>query len=58
MYGPNTDSVNHFKILEKYLKEKDDKTFIIGCGFNIIIDTELDKKSGRTDAHIYKYSLL
>ena len=51
MYGPNTDSVNHFKILENYLKENDDKSFIIGGDFNTIIDTELDKKNGRTDTH-------
>ena len=35
MYGPNVDSVNHFKILGKYLNENDDKTFIIGDGFKI-----------------------
>ena len=51
LYGPNTDSVNYFEILEKYLKENEDKTFIIGGDFNTIIDTELDKKNGRTDTH-------
>ena len=51
MYGPNTDSVNYFEILEKYLKENEDNTFIIGGDFNTIIDTELDKKNGRIDTH-------
>ena len=51
MYGPNTDSVNHFEILEKYLNENEDKTFIMGGDFNTIIDTELDKKNGRIDTH-------
>ena len=46
MYRPSTDSVNHFKILENYLKENDDKTFIIGGDFKTILDTELDKKNG------------
>ena len=51
MYGPNTDSVNYFEILEKYLKENEDKTFIIGSDFNTIIDTELEKKNRRIDTH-------
>ena len=46
MYGPNTDSVNHFKILKNYLKVNDDETFIIGGDFNTIIYTELDQKMG------------
>ena len=46
-----TDSVNHFKILEKNLKENNDKTFIIGGDFNTIIYTEYDKKNGRTATH-------
>ena len=37
--------------MENYLKENDDKSFIIGGDFNTIIDTELDKKNGRTDTH-------
>ena len=45
MYGPSTDSVNHFKILENYSKENDDKTFIIGGDFNTIIGTE-ERKMG------------
>ena len=52
MYGPNTDSVNHFKILENCLKENDDKSFIIGGDFNTIIDTELDKKKMGELIHI------
>ena len=51
MYGPYTDSVNHFEILGNYLKENEDKTFTIGGDFNTIIDTELDKKIGRIDTH-------
>ena len=52
MYGPNnTDSLNHFKILENYSKENDGKTFIKGGDFNTIKGTELDKKNGRTDTH-------
>ena len=51
MFVPNTDSVNHFEIFEKYLNENEDKTFIIGGEFNTIIDTELDKKKRTKDTH-------
>ena len=33
IYGPNKDDVNFFEPLEKYLKENDEKTFIIGGDF-------------------------
>ena len=54
----NTDSVNYFEILEKYLKENEDKTFIIGGDFNTIKDTELYEKNGRIDTHkLYRNKL-
>ena len=38
IYGPNNDDVNFFEHLERYLKENDEKTFIIGGDFNTVLN--------------------
>ena len=53
VYGPNTDDLVYFNTLETYLKENIDKNIIIGGDFNTVLNTELDKKNGRTDTHKY-----
>ena len=49
IYGPNNDDVNFFEHLEKYLKENDEKTFIIGGDFNTVLNEKIDKRNGRID---------
>ena len=49
IYGPNNDDVNFFAHLEKYLKENDEKTFIIGGDFNTVLNEKIDKSNGRID---------
>ena len=51
IYGPNNDDVNFFEHLEKYLKENDEKTFIIGGDFNTVLNEKIDKRNGRIDTH-------
>ena len=51
VYGPNNDDVNFFEHLEKYLKENDEKTFIIGGDFNTVLNEKIDKRNGRIDTH-------
>ena len=51
IYGPNTDDIFCFEILENYLKENEEKTIIVGGDFNTVLDIELDKKNGRSDTH-------
>ena len=36
--GPNNDDCNFFEQLEKYFKENDEKTFIIGGDFNTVLN--------------------
>ena len=51
IYGPNNDDCNFFEQLEKYLKENDEKTFIIGGDFNTVSNENLDKRNGRIYSH-------
>lgn len=51
IYGPNSDDIFCFEMLENYLKENLDKTVIIGGDFNTVLNIELDKKNGRIDTH-------
>ena len=51
IYGPNTDDIFCFKMLENYLKEYKEKTIIVGGDFNTVLDIELDKKNGQSDTH-------
>ena len=51
IYGPNNDDCNFFEQLEKYLKENDEKTFIIGGDFNTVLNENLDKRNGRIYSH-------
>lgn len=51
IYGPNTDDVNIFKILENFLHIHSDTRYIIGGDFNTIIDVNLDKKNGNINKH-------
>ena len=46
IYGPNTDDIFCFKMLENYLIENEEKTITVGGDFNIVLDIELDKKNG------------
>ena len=51
IYGPNNDDCNFFEQLEKYLKENDEKTFIISGDFNTVLNENLDKRNGRIYSH-------
>ena len=51
VYGPNNDDGNFFEQLETYLKENDEKTFIIGGDFNTVPNEKLDKRNGRIGTH-------
>ena len=53
LYGPNNDGIRIFeeKKLEEYIKENEEKTFIIGEDFNTVLDENLDKRNDRTDTH-------
>ena len=50
-YGPKNDDGNFFEQLETYLKENDEKTFIIGGDFNTVPNEKLDKRNGRIGTH-------
>ena len=47
VYGPNNDDGNFFEQLETYLKENDEKIFIIGGDFNTVPNEKLEKRNGR-----------
>lgn len=51
IYGPNSDNIIFYKTLEKYLRENEEKTFIIGGDFNTVLNETLDKRNGRIDTH-------
>ena len=40
-----------FEQLEKYLKQNDENTFIIGGDFNTVLNENLDKRNGRIYSH-------
>ena len=52
IYGPNNDDTALFNKLEEYMKENQEKTFIIGGDFNTVLNENLDKRNGRTNTHI------
>ena len=45
IYGPNSDDCTVFEQLEKYLSEKEDKTFILGGDFNTVLNENIHKKN-------------
>ena len=51
IYGPNTDDIFCFEMLENHLKENEEKMIIVGGDFNTVFNIELDKKTGRSDTH-------
>ena len=51
IYGPNNDDCIFFEQLEKYLKENDEKTFIIGGDFKTVLNENLDERNGRIYSH-------
>ena len=51
MYGPNCDDVRFFDILETFIANNDDKSFIIGGDFNVVLNPQIDKKNGRLDTN-------
>ena len=46
IYGPNNDDTAFLKKLESFCAENEDKNFIIGGDFNLVIDPEVDKSGG------------
>ena len=51
VYGPNNDDDLFFNVLQDYLSNNEDKTFVIGGDFNTVINIDTDKKNGRVDTH-------
>ena len=51
IYGPNNNDKTFFEQLETFIAENDDKTFIIGGDFNVVLNTNLDKKNGRNETN-------
>ena len=51
IYGPNNDDTSVFEILQKYIIDNEDSDFIIGGDFNTVLNTDIDKRNGRTDTH-------
>ena len=51
IYGPNNDDVSLFNKLEDYIKENEDKNFLLGGEFNTVLDTNTDKHNGKNDTH-------
>ena len=51
VYGPNNDNTNFYQILTEYMKENEEKTFIIGGDFNTVINEKIDKRNGRAYSH-------
>ena len=51
IYGPNNDDTAFFKKLESFCAENEDKNFIIGGDFNVVIDPEVDKSGGIKNTH-------
>ena len=51
LYGPNNDDPAFFEQLEKYIRENNEKTFIVGGDFNTVINENIDKRNGRTGTH-------
>ena len=51
IYGPNNDDTALFNKLEEYMKENQEKTFIIGGDFNTVLNENLDKRNGRLNTH-------
>ena len=42
IYGPNNDDIALFNKLEEYMKENQEKSFIIGGDFNAVLNENLD----------------
>ena len=51
VYGPNNDNTNFYQILTEYIKENEEKTFIIGGDSNTVINEKIDKRNGRAYSH-------
>ena len=52
IYGPNNDDTAFFFLkLESFCVENEDKNFIIGGDFNLVIDPEVDKSGGIKNTH-------
>ena len=51
LYGPNNDDPAFFEQLEKYIRENNEKKFIVGGNFKTVINENIDKRNGRTDTH-------
>ena len=51
VYGPNKDDISFFYILEHYILNNDEKSFIVGGDFNTLLNVEQDKKNGNLHTH-------
>ena len=51
VYGPNKDDTSFFDILEDYILNNDEKSFIVGGDFNTVLNADKDKKNGNLYTH-------
>ena len=42
LYGPNNDDPAFFEQLENYIRENNEKTFIVGGDFNTVINENIE----------------
>ena len=52
IYGPNNDDIELFNRLEQYMKENQEKSFIIEGDFNTVLNENIDKRNGRINTHV------
>ena len=44
LYGPNKDEISLFETLDNFVSDNEEKTFILGGDFNVVLNENLDKK--------------
>ena len=52
IFGPYNDDIELFNRLEHYMKENQEKSFIIGGDFNTVLNENIDKRNGRISTHV------